>query len=296
MTDLSVVIITKNQVWNVDRLLGSVLQETEDVPTAEVLLVDSGSEDGTPERAAQHPIGVLRLLPDQPLTAALGRWVGGRETTGDLVLFLDGDMELCPGWLGRALRTLDERPDVAAVAGTVVDVPVRTPGTTGHWPEDVVAAWRREPVPREITNTGGAALHRRSVLAATGSFHPFLRSEEEPELCLRIRDAGHRVLHLDTPIALHYSTPARTVGTLLARRRRPLRGHGPGHPPTRRHAARADVPPRARLRNRPGTRAARRCRCACDRRRRAPLVALRALGDRPHEHGRHPCGPQAQRG
>ena len=222
MTDLSVVIITKNQVWNVDRLLGSVLQETEDVPTAEVLLVDSGSEDGTPERAAQHPIGVLRLLPNQPLTAALGRWVGGRETTGDLVLFLDGDMELCPGWLGRALRTLDERPDVAAVAGTVVDVPVRTPGTTGHWPEDVVAAWRREPVPREITNTGGAALHRRSVLAATGSFHPFLRSEEEPELCLRIRDAGHRVLHLDTPIALHYSTPARTVGTLLARRRRRL--------------------------------------------------------------------------
>ncbi len=222
MTDLSVVIITKNQVWNVDRLLGSVLREIEDVPTADVLLVDSGSEDGTPERAAQHPIGVLRLLPDQPLTAALGRWVGGRETTGDLVLFLDGDMELCPGWLGRALRTLDERPDVAAVAGTVVDVPVRTPGTTGHWPEDVVAAWRREPVPREITNTGGAALHRRSVLAATGSFHPFLRSEEEPELCLRIRDAGHRVLHLDTPIALHYSTPARTVGTLLARRRRRL--------------------------------------------------------------------------
>jgi GT2 family glycosyltransferase len=222
MTDLSVVIITKNQLWNVDRLVGSVLREIADVPAAEVLLVDSGSEDGTPERAAQHPIGVLCLLPDQPLTAALGRYVGGRETTGELVLFLDGDMELCPGWLDRALRTMDERTDVAAVAGTVVDVPVDTPGTTGHWPDDVVAAWRRDPVPREITNTGGAALHRRSVLEATGSFHPFLRSEEEPELCLRIRDAGYRVLHLDTPVALHYSTPARTVGTLLARRRRRL--------------------------------------------------------------------------
>ena len=222
MTDLSVVVITKNQVWNVDRLVGSVLRELEAVTAAEILLVDSGSEDGTPERAAQHPIGVVRLLPDQPLTAALGRYVGGRETTGELVLFLDGDMELCPGWLDRALRTMGERPDVAAVAGTVVDVPVDTPGTTGHWPEEVVDAWRRAPVPREITNTGGAALHRRSVLEATGSFHPSLRSEEEPELCLRIRDAGHTVLHLDTPIALHYSTPARTVATLLARRRRRL--------------------------------------------------------------------------
>ena len=86
---------------------------------------------------------------------------------------------------------------------------------------------------------GGAALHRRSVLEATGSFHPSLRSEEEPELCLRIRDAGHTVLHLDTPIALHYSTPARTVATLLARRRRRLlRGHGPGAASSRRHTAR----------------------------------------------------------
>ena len=118
---------------------------------------------------------MVRLLPDQPLTAALGRYVGGRETTGELVLFLDGDMELCPGWLDRALRTMGERPDVAAVAGTVVDVPVDTPGTTGHWPEEVVDAWRRDPIPREITNTGGAALHRRSVLEATGSFHPSLR-------------------------------------------------------------------------------------------------------------------------
>ena len=203
-----------------DRLVGSVLRELEAVTAAEILLVDSGSEDGTPERAAQHPIGVVRLLPDQPLTAALGRYVEG----GD-----DRRARAVPrrrhGALPRLARPCapndGERPDVAAVAGRV-DVPVDTPGTTGHSPEEVVDAWRRDPVPREITNTGGAALHRRSVLEATGSFHPSLRSEEEPELCLRIRDAGHTVLHLDTPIALHYSTPARTVATLLARRRRRL--------------------------------------------------------------------------
>jgi Glycosyl transferase family group 2 len=156
------------------------------------------------------------------LTAALGRYVGGRQTTGELVLFLDGDMELCPGWLARALRTMRECPDVAAVAGTVVDLPADTPGTTGHWPDEVVAAWRTQPAPVEVTNTGGAALHRRRVLDAVGAFHPFLRSEEEPELCLRIRRAGHRVVHNGAPIALHYSTPARSVATLLARRRRRL--------------------------------------------------------------------------
>ena len=222
MTDLSVVLITKNQAWNVDRLVGSVLRELEGGPSAEVLLVDSGSDDGTPERAARHPIGVLRLLPDQTLTAALGRYLGGRELSGELVLFLDGDMELCPGWLSRALRTMHEQPDVASVSGTVVDLPVDTPGATGHWPDEVEAAWRTDPVSVEITNTGGAALHRRSVLDEVGSFQPFMRSEEEPELCLRIRAAGHRVLHLGAPIALHYSTPSRAISTLLARRRRRL--------------------------------------------------------------------------
>jgi hypothetical protein len=76
--------------------------------------------------------------------------------------------------------------------------------------------------PREVTHSGGAALHRRSVLEAVGSFHPHLRSDEEPELCIRIRHAGHLVLDLGRPVALHYATPHRSVSTVLARRRRGL--------------------------------------------------------------------------
>ena len=229
MTDLSVVVITKNQVWNVDRLVGSVLLESRPCPPPRSCSWTRARRDGTPERAAQHPIGVVRLLLDQPLTAALGRYVGGRETTGELVLFLDGDMELCPGWLDRALQTMGERPDVAAVAGTVVDVPVDTPGTTGHWPEEVVDAWRRAPVPREITNTGGAALHRRSVLEAHRLLPPVpaLRGGARA-VPAHPRRRTHGCCTSTRPSALHYSTPARTVATLLARRRRPpLRGHGP---------------------------------------------------------------------
>ena len=105
MIELSVVLISKNQAWNIDRLVTSVLKETEHFPGREIVLVDSASSDQTTEIAARYPISVLKLHPEQRLTAAAGRYVGYHHTTGDLVLFLDGDMELCSGWLEQALRS-----------------------------------------------------------------------------------------------------------------------------------------------------------------------------------------------
>jgi len=222
MTRLSVVLITKDQVWNVDRLVGSVLREVADEPGVEIVLVDSASRDGTAQRAARHPIGVLRLRDDQPLTPALGRYVGVRETTGELVLFLDGDMELCRGWLGRALQTMEERPDVAVVTGAVVDRPRHTAGSVDGGRDDAASAAAADRSPREVPYTAGAAMHRRSALEGAGSFHPYLHSDEEPELCIRLRHAGYRVLDLGTRVALHYSAPSRSASTVLARRRRKL--------------------------------------------------------------------------
>ena len=65
-------------------------------------------------------------------------------------------------------------------------------------------------------------MHRRSVLDAVGSFHPYLHSDEEPELCIRIRHAGYRIVDVGTRVALHYSAPSRSVSTVLDRWRRNL--------------------------------------------------------------------------
>ena len=218
MTELSVVLISKNQEWNIARLVESVLRETDRTLTREIVLVDSASTDRTTEIAARYPISVLRLCPEQRLTAAAGRYVGTKRTTGDLVLFLDGDMELCEGWLDQALGAMQARPDVAVVCGMVIDRPkaIHTP-TAEHL----------EPLSTDATGVdvpqgGGAAMYRRSVLERVGTFNPYLYSDEEPELCLRIRHAGYRVLRLPHPIAFHYSAPAEALSTLMGRRSRNL--------------------------------------------------------------------------
>jgi hypothetical protein len=215
---LTVVLITRNQEWNVRRLVESVLADCPATPATEVVLVDSASSDATVALAAAYPITVLSLASDQRLTAAVGRYVGHAHGRGTCTLFLDGDMELAPGWVGLALAHLEAHPDVAVVTGRIVDLPVAGPDVHRLAPPSVAARVRAE----DVRHGRGAALFRRSALDEVGSFDRSLYSEEEPELALRIRRAGYRIQRLDRPIAYHYTEPRERISTLFARRRRRL--------------------------------------------------------------------------
>ena len=223
MPDISAILIVRNQEWNISRLIESVLAEPPDAAIKEIVGVDSASSDRTTELASKYPIRVLRLRDTQILSPAAGRYVGYHNTSGELILFLDGDMELFEGWVQRARRVLDQRPDTAAISGHVIDLPrdagpdARSMGERKNSSETVF----------EVHQTGGAAIFRRSVLETVGTFNPYLYSDEEPELCVRIRHAGYKVLKLDYPIAFHYSDPADKISTLVGRWQRNLYlGHG----------------------------------------------------------------------
>lgn len=218
MTSVSVVLITRNQAWNIERLLASVRHELATLPGSEIVLVDSASTDRTLEIAARYPITAIRLEPEQRLTAAMGRYVGARHTTGDLILFLDGDMELGQGWLGHALRVMQSRPELAVLTGHVIDRPPKTPYDGALVPPPAAGSITAESIPY----TGGAALYRRDALEAAGSFHPHVISDEEPDLCIRIRHRGGQIARLGYPIAYHYSQPTEAIPTLFVRWRRNL--------------------------------------------------------------------------
>lgn len=216
---LSVVVITRNQAWNIARLIESVLQHTATLQAREIVVVDSASTDATVAIASAFPIDVIRLSSEQRLTAALGRFVGYQHTSGAYVLFLDGDMELIPGWIERAIDVLEEHPDIAVVAGELHERPLSYRGS-GLAHDD--PSLNRTSEIYSTLHGGGAALYRRAALAQVGTFDPQLYSDEEPELCLRLRHAGWRVVRMKHAIAYHYSEPRQDIATLLHRRKRNL--------------------------------------------------------------------------
>jgi GT2 family glycosyltransferase len=235
MTDLSVVLISRNQEWNIARLLESVLEEVAEI-SSEVVLVDSASTDRTLEIARNYPIDIIRLDENQRLTAHKGQYVGYQHTSGDLILFLDGDMELCKGWLGKGLDVIKKDNDVAAVSGPWINLPLVLPQTPGssQLPRDVSDRlalyqesdinWSHTPDKTQaVLMLGGAGLYRRKVLEQIGGpFNPEFFSDAEPELCIRIRHAGYQILRIEYPIAYHYTAPLEAISTMLGRRKRNL--------------------------------------------------------------------------
>jgi glycosyltransferase involved in cell wall biosynthesis len=111
---VSVVLASHNHALYVEQAVRSVLSQTfEDV---ELIVVDDGSVDGTPDVLASicdPRVAVLRLVPSHGACAALNLAV--QQARGDLIAVLNSDDVWEPRKLERQVGVLDDAPDVAAV-------------------------------------------------------------------------------------------------------------------------------------------------------------------------------------
>lgn len=97
---LSVIVPTYNRAASLRRLLDSIEAQGWPAARTEVVVVDDGSSDGTPEVLAAPRPFTLRPLHQANQGAALARNRGAAHAAGDLLVFLDDDIVLAPGFLG----------------------------------------------------------------------------------------------------------------------------------------------------------------------------------------------------
>ena len=194
---VGVVVIGRNEGDRLKRCIGSVTS-TDSL----VVYVDSGSIDGSAEWASQHTASVVDLDMSKPFTAARARNAGFERLLKlapelPLVQFVDGDCELHPEWLAVGQHFMNERADVAAVCGRLRE----------RYPDRSIynklcdAEW--QGVAGDSLSVGGNAMLRTSALSAVGGYRADLIAGEEPELCVRLRQAGWRVWRLSAEMALH---------------------------------------------------------------------------------------------
>ena len=167
-----------------------------------IVYVDSGSTDGSVAAARAAGADVVPLDTSIPFTAARARNAGlarllERFPELRYAQFVDGDCEVRGGWLEGAARFLDENPGVAVVCGRRRE---RSPETSVY--NRIIDVEWDTPI-GEARSCGGDAMFRAAVLSELGGFDSGLIAGEEPELCFRIRRAGHRVVRLDREMTLH---------------------------------------------------------------------------------------------
>lgn len=167
-----------------------------------VIYVDSGSTDGSIAAAEGLGAKVLVLDTGIPFTAARARNTGlqyllDRGLTEGFVQFVDGDCTIEPGWIETARDALMADPQLGIVAGRRRE---RRPEASVY-NRLCDAEWDTPVGP--ATAVGGDMMARTLALAAIGGYRPDMIAGEEPEMCLRLRQAGLTIRRLDAPMTVH---------------------------------------------------------------------------------------------
>lgn len=167
-----------------------------------IVYVDSGSTDGSVEKARSKGVDVVALDMSAPFTAARARNAGfARLETLEpglpFVQFVDGDCELLPSWLDVARAFLATHGEVAVVCGRLRE---RYPERSVY---NLLCDKEWQAPAGEARAVGGIAMMRSEALHRAGGYREDMIAGEEPELCVRLRQADWRIWRLQDDMALH---------------------------------------------------------------------------------------------
>jgi glycosyltransferase involved in cell wall biosynthesis len=196
----TVVIATKDRRGELREAIASVLRQT---CPAEVLVMDDGSSDGTHEMVMREFPQVRLERSEQPEGPIAQRNRGTELARAPIIVSLDDDARFeSPRTLEQTLRDFDH-PRVGAVTIPFVDVL--------HGPEVRLAAPQREGIWVSYSFVAAAAAYRRDVFLTIGGYRTSLIRNywEEPDLCLRMLDAGYVTRAGRAEPALHEESPER---------------------------------------------------------------------------------------
>jgi hypothetical protein len=150
--------------------------------------------------------------PAQPSTPGAHRNQGARGADAPWILFADDDVVVEPDFVARAIALLEQDASVAGVGGRIHE-----------------RQWQRGTFVREIpdlhkSGAGGdvemlaaAWIARRAAFENVGGFDPRLPAEEDLELCLRLVQAGGRIVALDLRAAYHDCLPRPSLAEIRRR-------------------------------------------------------------------------------
>jgi O-antigen biosynthesis protein len=191
--------------YNGERTLTSCLDSLRrlNYPDYEIILVDDGSTDATPQIALKHA-GVRYFRHEENLGLSTARNTGIAAATGEIVAFTDSDCRADEDWLYYLVNDLLSS-DFVAIGGpnllppedsAVAAVVMVSPGGPAHI---MLTDRLAEHVP------GCNLACYKSVLAEIGGFDPmFQRAGDDVDLCWRLQQAGYKIGFSPAGFVWHY--------------------------------------------------------------------------------------------
>ncbi|MEM6836627.1 MAG: hormogonium polysaccharide biosynthesis glycosyltransferase HpsN [Cyanobacteria bacterium P01_C01_bin.120] len=217
---ISIIVPTYQREAVLCSTIAEVLQQ--DYPDYEVIVVDQ-TQDHQPETQAylesMAQRGDIQYYPLSWASLPGARNYGVERSRGDIILFIDDDVELPKGYLKAHAQVLMDKPEVGAVAGRVFDRmklgddPDLTIDQLPPEAMDPGIAWYHIDLvhttqPQQVISARGCNMSfRRDVFDKHGlRFDERFRGNavrEESDFCLRLRQTGYIVWYSPAANLIH---------------------------------------------------------------------------------------------
>ena len=190
------------------------LERSGDRAAFEVLLVDDASTDDTPARLST--VSGLRYFRTPDNIGFIGACnFGAAQARGDMLVFLNNDTIVQPGWLDSLLATFDRFPDTGLAGSKLVypDGRLQEAGGIVHADGQPANYGRfQDPLDprfnfvRQADYCSGAALAiPRALFASLDGFDPYFSPAyfEDTDLAMRVRARGLKVRYQPASVVVH---------------------------------------------------------------------------------------------
>ena len=199
---VSVIIPTLNRERYIRQCIESALSQ--DYPNLEVIVVDNGSTDNTPEILASFG-NRIKYLKEEKKGVSAARNKGLRAARGKFVAFLDSDDFYLPEKISLSVKKMLEDRSVSLIYTDYILVdsegrPIKTVNTNYSQPEELLWTF----IKNLFNVVPSITLIHQKCLEKTGYFdETLLNCHEDNDLWFRMMKAGYRFGHIPKPLTAY---------------------------------------------------------------------------------------------
>lgn len=173
----------------------------------EIIVVDNGSKDRSVEIAKSFN---AKVLIKKGVHIAELRNLGAMNSKGDILSFVDADCVVSKKWLLNAISCLESTK--SAVVGCVYKIP-----DNSRWvgkASDIISQKRRSGYVNYLP--AGNIIIKKDCFFEVNGFDEGLETNEDYDLCYRLREKGHKIFSDPSIESVHFGTPY-TINHLFKR-------------------------------------------------------------------------------
>jgi len=206
-TQISIIIPTRNEERHLPNCLRSLANLDFPHDQFEVLVVDNGSTDSTREVADSFTDELnIRMFVRPNIYISALRNFGASVACGTYLAFVDADCVVPPNWLRLGVLHLAEK------GPGIIGAHYRIPADSTR----LAVVWDRHQIAAKVGHVryvpAGDLMIDRKTFFNIGGFDESIQTNEDAELCERIRAAGLCIFAFPELAVIHYGTPQSITG------------------------------------------------------------------------------------